>query len=61
MLDINRQLVDRWDACVGGDRSTLRRSAEARHGHVGLAGFGARFESYDYDGLAPIPQSFTTR
>ncbi len=26
---------------------------------VGLAGFGARFNSYDYDGLAPIPASFT--
>jgi len=60
MLDINRQLVSRWDARVGvgpvdvsGDLQKLAMDT------VGLAGFGARFESYDYDGLAPIPQSFT--
>lgn len=60
MLDINRQMVERWDARVGvgpvdvsGDLQKLAMDT------VGLAGFGARFESYDYDGLAPIPQSFT--
>lgn len=60
MLDINRQLVERWDARVGvgpvdvsGDLQKLAMDT------VGLAGFGARFESYDYDGLAPIPRSFT--
>ena len=60
MLDINRQLVSRWDAQAGagpvdvsGDLQKLAMDT------VGLAGFGARFESYDYDGLAPIPQSFT--
>ena len=60
MLDINQQLVTRWDARVGvgpvdvsGDLQKLAMDT------VGLAGFGARFESYDYDGLAPIPQSFT--
>ena len=26
---------------------------------VALAGFGARFESFGHDGLAPIPESFT--
>lgn len=58
MLDINRQLIARWDAATGpvdvsGDLQKLAMDT------VGLAGFGARFESYDYDGLAPIPQSFT--
>ena len=60
MLDINRQLVERWDARVGvgpvdvsGDLQKLAMDT------VGLAGFGARFDSYDFDGLAPIPQSFT--
>ena len=60
MLDINHQLVSRWDARVGvgpvdvsGDLQKLAMDT------VGLAGFGARFDSYDFDGLAPIPQSFT--
>lgn len=60
MLAINQQLVARWDARVGmgpvdvsGDLQKLAMDT------VGLAGFGARFESYHYDGLAPIPQSFT--
>ena len=61
MLDINRQLTDRWDARVGerpvdvsGDLQKLAMDT------VGLAGFGARFDSYAYDGLAPIPQAFTS-
>ena len=58
MLDINQQLIARWDAAAGpvdvsGDLQKLAMDT------VALAGFGARFESYDYDGLAPIPQSFT--
>ncbi|WP_159230037.1 bifunctional cytochrome P450/NADPH--P450 reductase [Mycolicibacterium vanbaalenii] len=60
MLDISCQLVDRWDDCVGrqpvdvsGDLQKLAMDT------VALAGFGARFESFDHDGLAPIPQSFT--
>ena len=60
MLAINQQLVARWDASIGvgpvdvsGDLQKLAMDT------VGLAGFGARFDSYDYDGLAPIPQSFT--
>ena len=59
MLDINAQLIARWDAAVGahpvdvsGDLQKLAMDT------VGLAGFGARFESYDHDGLAPIPQTF---
>ena len=60
MLDISRQLIDRWDACVGQrpvDASTdLQKLAMDT---VALAGFGARFDSFDYDGLAPIPHSFT--
>ena len=60
MLDISSQLIARWDACVGQrpvDASTdLQKLAMDT---VGLAGFGARFDSYSYDGLAPIPQSFT--
>ncbi len=54
------QLVARWDASVGkqpvdvsGDLQKLAMDT------VGLAGFGARFDSYDHDGLAPMPQSFT--
>jgi len=61
MLDINCRLVDRWDASIGrqpvdvsGDLQKLAMDT------VAAAGFGARFESFDYDGLAPIPESFTT-
>lgn len=61
MLDISCQLVDRWDTCVGQrpvDASTdLQKLAMDT---VALAGFGARFDSFSHDGLAPIPQSFTT-
>ncbi len=61
MLDINCQLLDRWDACAGrqpvdvsGDLQKLAMDT------VALAGFGARFDSFDYGGLAPIPQCFTS-
>lgn len=61
MLDINAQLIDRWDAAAGrlpvnvsGDLQKLAMDT------VALAGFGARFDSFDHDGLAPIPQSFTS-
>jgi cytochrome P450/NADPH-cytochrome P450 reductase len=60
MLDIGCQLLDRWDACVGlrsVDASTdLQKLAMDT---VALAGFGARFDSFSCDGLAPIPHSFT--
>ncbi|HEX9835046.1 MAG TPA: cytochrome P450, partial [Mycobacterium sp.] len=60
MLDINCALINRWDARAGNqpvDVSTdLQKLAMDT---VGLAGFGARFNSYEYDGLAPIPASFT--
>lgn len=59
MLDINRQLIAQWDAAVGtrtvdvaGDLAKLAMDT------VGLAGFGARFDSYQHDGLADIPASF---
>lgn len=59
MLEINAALVARWDAAVGhhpvdvsGDLQKLAMDT------VGLAGFGAHFDSYDHDGLAPIPQTF---
>lgn len=59
MLDINAQLIARWDASVGrqpvdvsGDLQKLAMDT------VGLAGFGARFESYDHEGLASIPRTF---
>ncbi len=59
MLDINRQLIEQWDAAVGartvdvaGDLAKLAMDT------VGLAGFGARFDSYQHDGLADIPASF---
>ena len=60
MLDINSQLVARWDASIG--RQPVDVSDDLQKlamDTVALAGFGARFESFDYDGLAPIPQSFT--
>jgi cytochrome P450/NADPH-cytochrome P450 reductase len=60
MLDINCELIKRWDVSAGKqpvDVSTdLQKLAMDT---VGLAGFGARFNSYDYDGLAPIPATFT--
>ncbi len=59
MLDINRQLIAQWDAAVGtravdvaGDLAKLAMDT------VGLAGFGARFDSYQHDGLADVPASF---
>ncbi|MUM29808.1 cytochrome P450, partial [Mycolicibacterium sp. CBMA 295] len=62
MLDINRQLIALWDHAAGaaehravdvaGDLAKLAMDT------VGLAGFGARFDSYHHDGLAEIPASF---
>jgi cytochrome P450 / NADPH-cytochrome P450 reductase len=61
MLDINCELIGRWDASVGirpVDVSTdLQKLAMDT---VALAGFGSRFESFACPGLAPIPLSFTT-
>ena len=60
MLEINGQLIARWDASVG--RQPVDVSDDLQKlamDTVALAGFGARFESFDYDGLAPIPKSFT--
>jgi cytochrome P450/NADPH-cytochrome P450 reductase len=60
MLDISSQLIARWDARVGHalvDASTdLQKLAMDT---VALAGFGARFHSFDHDGLSPVPASFT--
>lgn len=60
MLDISSQLISRWDARVGrepvdasGDLQKLAMDT------VALAGFGARFDSFEHDGLAPVPASFT--
>ncbi|ODR24943.1 bifunctional cytochrome P450/NADPH--P450 reductase [Mycolicibacterium porcinum] len=59
MLDINRQLIALWDKAAGqhlvdvaGDLAKLAMDT------VGLAGFGARFDSYHQDRLADIPASF---
>lgn len=59
MLDINRQLIALWDNAAGhhsvdvaGDLAKLAMDT------VGLAGFGARFDSYHQDRLAEIPASF---
>lgn len=60
MLEVNDQLVARWDARAG--RQPVNVSDDLQKlamDTVGLAGFGARFESFDYDGLAPVPRSFT--
>ncbi|UMB71246.1 bifunctional cytochrome P450/NADPH--P450 reductase [Mycobacterium paraterrae] len=61
MLDINCLLIERWDASVG--RAAVDVSTDLQKlamDTVALAGFGSRFQSFDYPGLAPIPQSFTT-
>lgn len=61
MLDINVQLIDRWDAAVG--RAPVNVSDDLQKlamDTVALAGFGARFESFDHEGLAPIPACFTS-
>lgn len=60
ILDINSELISRWDAHAGNqlvDVSTdLQKLAIDT---VALAGFGVRFNSFDFDGMAPIPASFT--
>lgn len=61
MLDINSELISRWDASIGRDAVNVSDDLQKlAMDTVALAGFGARFNSFDYDGLAPIPQSFTT-
>ncbi|OBI02943.1 cytochrome [Mycolicibacter heraklionensis] len=60
MLDIGTQLIEQWDSCAGhrpADASTdLQKLAMDT---VALAGFGARFDSFGHEVLAPIPKSFT--
>jgi len=61
MLDINSALIARWDACAG--RQPVNVSDDLQKlamDTVALAGFGARFDSFDHNGLAPIPQCFTS-
>src|SRR5690242_7592103 len=60
MLDINRQLLALWDEATVGQRSVdvAGDLAKLAMDTVGLAGFGARFDSYHRDGLADIPASF---
>ncbi len=61
MLDINRKLIDRWDASVGvGPVDVSNDLQKLAMDTVALAGFGSRFDSFECPGLAPIPQSFTT-
>lgn len=60
MLDVSSQLIARWDARVG--HAPVDASADLQKlamDTVALAGFGARFNSYDHDGLSPVPASFT--
>lgn len=62
MLDINRQLLALWDKAAGADEhrsvDVAGDLAKLAMDTVGLAGFGARFDSYHRDGLADIPASF---
>ncbi|MDR3658918.1 MAG: cytochrome P450 [Mycobacterium sp.] len=59
MLDINRQLITQWDAAVGSHAVDVAGDlAKLAMDTVGLAGFGARFDSYQQDGLADVPASF---
>lgn len=61
MLDINCRLTDHWDALAGNqpvDVSTdLQKLAIDT---VALAGFGVRFDSFEIDGMAPIPAKFNS-
>ncbi|MCB0949601.1 MAG: cytochrome P450 [Mycobacterium sp.] len=60
MLEINCQLIARWDASAGSRPVDVADDLQKlAMDTVALAGFGARFQSWDYDGLAPIPKSFT--
>lgn len=59
MLDINRQLLARWDASTDGPLVDVAEDlAKLAMDTVGLAGFGTRFDSYQREGLAPVPLSF---
>lgn len=59
MLDINRQLLARWDASAGEHLVDVAEDlGKLAMDTVGLAGFGARFDSYQREGLAAIPASF---
>ncbi len=59
MLDINRQLIALWDQAAGRRRVDVAGDlAKLAMDTVGLAGFGARFDSYHQDRLAAIPASF---
>jgi cytochrome P450 / NADPH-cytochrome P450 reductase len=61
MLDINCKMIERWDAGVGvGPVDVSDDLQKLAMDTVALAGFGSRFRSFNYPGLAPIPQSFTT-
>ncbi|OBK14424.1 bifunctional cytochrome P450/NADPH--P450 reductase [Mycobacterium asiaticum] len=61
MLDINNKLIARWDASAGiGPVDVSNDLQKLAMDTVALAGFGSRFDSFEYPGLAPIPQSFTT-
>ena len=60
MLDINGRMIARWDAKAGRESVNISDDLQKlAMDTVGLAGFGAQFASFDHDGLAPIPQSFT--
>src|SRR5690348_17225343 len=60
MLDINSEMLRRWDVRAGvGPVDVSTDLQKLAMDTVALAGFGARFDSYEYTGLAPIPQSFT--
>ncbi|MDH6197644.1 cytochrome P450/NADPH-cytochrome P450 reductase [Mycobacterium frederiksbergense] len=60
MLDINRQLIALWDEAAGAPHpvDVAVDLGKLAMDTVGLAGFGARFDSYHQDGLADIPASF---
>lgn len=59
MLDINDRLVRKWDATVG--KSPVDVSMDLQKlamDTVGFALMGTQFDSFSYDGFAPIPESF---
>src|SRR5215470_16639956 len=54
MLDINCKMIGRWDASAGvGPVDVSNDLQKLAMDTVALAGFGSRFDSFGYAGLAP--------
>jgi cytochrome P450/NADPH-cytochrome P450 reductase len=61
MLDIGSQLIAHWDASAGQQPVNATTDLhKVAMDTIALAGFGARFDSFNIDGFAPIEESFDT-